>query len=231
MVLCGKCEFSRRIKERKHLPRLEYECFADMPVFGSSYVMGVKDCSLFHQKINDLEVIIKEFLELTEVNPTSLTICANLNTYIADLNIEKQLNKLTLKWIDMMCNSAKALKEFTESHQDYRYVIGVEPVGERKLEFEYHRIYIGDPASLKVKPKPNLITSRYGFYYAKTDAKKKYLKAWYDLLEKNGRIVIYPYYIKTSPEIEDLDRFIDKTFKNVERHKIKKHLVRLTIVK
>jgi hypothetical protein len=43
MVICGKCEFSRRIKERNHLPRLEYECFADMPVYGSSTVMGVKN--------------------------------------------------------------------------------------------------------------------------------------------------------------------------------------------
>jgi hypothetical protein len=231
MVLCGKCEFSRRIKERNHLPRLEYECFADMPIYGSSTVMGVKNCSLFHQKIHNLEVNIKEFKALSEINPTSLTICANLNTYLADLDIKEQLNKLTLKWIDMMCNQAKALKEFTESHRDYRYVIGVEPSGDRQSPFEYHRIYIGDPASLSIRPKPNLITSRYGFYYAKTEAKKRYLKAWYDLLEINGMIVIYPYYIKTSPEIEDLDRFIDETFKNVQRTVIKKDLVRLKIIK
>jgi hypothetical protein len=231
MVLCGKCEFSRILKDNSHLPRLEYECFADIPVYGSSIVMGVKSCSTFHKKIDNLEISIKPFSELPEFNPTSLTICANIGTYLVDLEIDDIIDHPELRWIDMMCNSGKALKEYVESGKQYNYVVGIEPHGDRQDPFEYHRIYVGDPSKIQVRPKPNLITSRYGFYYAKVADKMRYLAAWFDLLKKNGVMVIYPYFTKTSPDTEKLDRYIDKNFKNVERKKIKKDLVRLRIVK
>jgi hypothetical protein len=231
MVLCGKCEFSRTLKERNHIPRLEYQCLVELSQYGTSTVMGVKGCSSYHSKVNDFTLSIEEFKDLSVINPTSLTICANLGTYLSDMDISDLLDSQNLKWIDMMCNQGKALKEYIDSQKQFQYVIGVEPHANRTTEFEYHRIYVGDPATIRVKPKPNLITSRYGFYYANLEAKMKYLKAWYDLLERNGVIVIYPYFVKTSHDTDILDEFIDKTFKNVERQIIKKDLVRLRITK
>jgi hypothetical protein len=202
-----------------------------MPMSALEIVMGVKDCSMFQKKSMINEVSIEGFDEFPEINPTSLTICASLQTYILDLDIENLINSPSLKWIDMMCNQGKALKEFIDSGREYKYVIGVEPEGDRMAEFEYHRIYVGNPATINVRPRPNLITSRYGFYYADLVSKKNYLRSWYRLLAQKGKIVIYPYYIKTSPDIELLDKFIDDTFKQVERRKIKNDLIRLTITK
>jgi hypothetical protein len=231
MSICRTCEFSRPVIKNNKTPGLEFECYAEMPMSALEIVMGVKDCSGYQEKSMIKEVSIESFDEFPEINPTSLTICASLQTYILDLDIENMINSSSLRWIDMMCNQGKALKEFMDSGREYQYVIGVEPEGDRRAEFEYHRIYIGNPATVNVKPKPNLITSRYGFYYADLESKMEYLKSWYRLLALKGKIVIYPYHTKTSHDIELLDKFIDETFNNIERRKLKKDLVRLTIVK
>lgn len=210
---------------------MEYECLAEIPTSGSSIVMGVRSCNTFHKRKDNVEILIKPYSELPQFNPTSLTICANFVTYLADLDIDDIIDSKDLKWIDMMCNSGKALKEYLDSGRKFHYIVGVEPHGEKHNPFEYHRIYVGDPSSIKVSPKPNLITSRYGFYYANVADKIKYLAAWFDLLKMNGVMIIYPYFIKTSSDTKKLDEFIDNNFKNVERKKIKKDLVRLRIVK
>ena len=44
-------------------------------------------------------------------------------------------------------------------------------------------------------------------------------------------MVIYPYFLKSPPERDILDRFIDENFRRVSRKKIKKQLTRLTIYK
>jgi hypothetical protein len=225
------CEYSRVLEKKLHFPRLEYECLAEIPTSGSSIVMGVKGCSTYHKKIDNLDISIRPYSKLPQFNPTSLTICANIGTYLADLEIDDMIDDPQLKWVDMMCNSGKALREYVDSGKEYQYVVGVEPHGEKHNPFEYHRIYVGDPSTVKVSPKPNLITSRYGFYYASVSDKIRYLTAWFDLLRKKGVMVIYPYFIKTSSDTNKLDDFIDDNFKNVERKKIKKDLVRLRIVK
>ncbi|MEE9151778.1 MAG: hypothetical protein V3U20_08115 [Thermoplasmata archaeon] len=231
MTLCRTCEFSRSLGDGGQSDGMEYECYVDLQILRSNRVVGIKKCSMYKKLNTRVEVMIAKYQELPEINPTSLTICANLQTYIQDLAIEDRLNNSSLKWIDMMCNQGKALKEFTKTGKVYQYVIGIEPCDGRETEFEYHRIYSGDPATIDVRPKPNLITSRYGFYYADLESKKRFLKLWHRLLEKNGIIVIYPYFTKTSHDIESLDSFIDEQFRNVERSEVKNGLIRLIITK
>ncbi len=159
-------------------------------------------------------IYIEPFKNHKEINRGSLHYNAFLEAYISDLKIAQNLADPYLRWVDMMCNTGRALNEFTSRCKDYDYVLGVEPSFNGLPE--YNNIIRGDPATLIVTPRPNLITSRYGFIYLSLEEKIRNLKAWFSLLEGGGEIVIWPYANNMKKEENELESLIQ----SFRRHEI-----------